>query len=535
MMPVRTSSSVNSRNTRLHLQTLGEYRRWFLLFMAMMLVGWESLAAANYANARSNSLEEGECLAILRETASAIGAQGEEEVAAENWIPQINNFTCSLDVSKTVDTRGPVMGDGYFYYEDTGIHIIYNDTIRIQYSVGGPENSFTRQSTTFHGFPAVYTKPVDCGVSGCMESFEWLVPDLRMQFSIMRINYEIPEGETQSRGIPFDIYAMAEVFYRIAYEHMPDADLPKPASGTTSGPDTTSGGEPDSAGTESQNTDGASGDLFGVPLGIFLLSVGLPVAGSLAGAGLSAIISAISNTASAGNVVYQRAVFTERFDQIIKQKIKEGYYIKNPNFVKNPDSPEFLPVIKQAKDAVVSYVSGSPDLGGRCGEAVKWGKQWLEEPAKEIFGSGTVVSNIDIVRQGYFENWDINHTSTKLILPNGERLVPDVHESMVAGKAVVYNEADWVKKYANIIGGKVTVEYPSTEDEVINILEGVGKDTGAAHIKRSNSYSKNPAYFDLLIKSYTENPAVKPPAPHKPTPAPPPDLAGLEGKPGSRR
>lgn len=534
MIPVRTSSSMNARNTQSHLHNLREYRRWFLLLLAMLLVVWISLAAANYANARSNNLEEGECLAILRETASAIGAQGEERFANEDWIPQINNYNCSLDIAKTVDTRGPVMGDGYFYYENTTIQMMQNDTIRIQYSVSGPEDNYTHQSTTFHGFPAVYSEFTDCE-AGCLEFFEWLVPDLRMQFTIMRINYEIPEGEVYSRGIPFDIHAMAEVFYRIAYEHMPDADLPKPAAGTTSGPDATTDGDPDSGGTEEQSTDEASGDIFGVPLGIFLLSVGLPVAGAVTGAGISAIVAAVSKTAAAGSMVYQRAVFTERFDQIIKQKIKDGYYIKNPNFVKNPDSPEFLPVLKEGKDAVVSYISGSPDLGGRCGEAVKWGKQWLEEPAKEIFGSETIVSNIDIVRQGYIQNWDINHTSVKMILPDGQRLVPDVHESMVAGRAVVYNEADWIKKYADTIGGKVTVECPTEEDQVINILDGVGKDAGAAHIKRSGDYSKNPSYYDLLIKSYTENPLVKLPTPHKPTPAPPPDLTGLEGKPGSRR
>lgn len=503
MKPFRKPSNVISRGTQA--SQLAGFTRWRKLtsLLACMLLIFVLFGLVQHVTAFSHTMKKGDCLSILRETGSRIGAQGDEVQVNEDWNEQVNNFTCSLVLEKTIDERGPIMGQGFFYHEYTGIYIIPNDTTSIKPIQSAADNLVDKQSTSFHGFPAIYSTQTACE-EGCMESFEWLVHDLGLQFSMMRINYEIPEGEVRSRGIPFDIFAMAESFYQVAYAHMPDAGLPEPDSGKAPG------GDSDTFVMENPAVDETGGDMFGVPFGIFLLSIGLPVAGAVTGAGISAILTALSNTASAASTVYQRAVFTERFNQIIQQKIKDGYYIKNPTFAKNPDSPEFLPILKEGKDATVSFVTGSPDLGGRCGEATQWGKQWLEGPAKEIFGNETIIGNIDITREGYFERWDVNHTSVKIILPSGERLVPDVHESLIAGRAVVYDEADWIRKYANIIGGKVIVEYSGAEGQVINDLNVLGSDAGAAHIKKSDGYSEKPGYYDLLIKSFGEHPPVKP-------------------------
>ena len=283
---------------------------------------------------------------------------------------------------------------------------------------------------------------------------------------------------------------------------------------------------------EDQSIPSGDGVLFGVPLSIVFLSLGIPIAGAISGATISAVVSALSSASTVTGVAYQKMVFKSKFDQIIQQKIKDGYYIKNPDFATNPDSPEYFPKGKEGKDALVAWATGSPDKGGRCGDATEWGKQWLTQVAIETFGQSTFVDKIDVTREGFFENWDINHRSLKLILPNGERLVPDVHESLIAGKAVVYEEKDWVKKYQDLIGsnkGDTIVERSVVEDDLINRFQFLGQDKGIKRLKSSREYLKNPTLYDQLINSYTKFPVADHiPEPKEPLPVA--DLKGLEGK-----
>jgi hypothetical protein len=109
-----------------------------------------------------------------------------------------------------IDNRGPVMGQGSYYSESTDLSIFNNEDSEIKTTISGAEDLFTREESTFHGYPALYTQD-----KGCNFVYEWLEPDKHYQFAIQRCNYEMLEGETQSHNIPFDIRQMAEVFYSV--------------------------------------------------------------------------------------------------------------------------------------------------------------------------------------------------------------------------------------------------------------------------------------------------------------------------------
>jgi|GEM_PF-1771724 len=180
-------------------------------------------------SAAPEQYQEGDCLSIMRETAGLIGAQGEEEDTYEYWNPETGELLCTTTFDKTIDERGPVMGEGYFYYENTQLHIT-NMNDEIMSTIGGPEDLFNRSVTEFHGYPALYTEDV-----GCNYAYEWFIPETHMQFSIMRCNYEMKVGETQSQNIDFDIRSMAEVFYAVAYNRLPELGMNPPEENVLQG------------------------------------------------------------------------------------------------------------------------------------------------------------------------------------------------------------------------------------------------------------------------------------------------------------
>ena len=152
---------------------------------------------------------------------------------------------------------------------------------------------------------------------GCPETFEWLVDESKLQFGISKINYEIPEGETRARGIPFDIRALAETFYGVAQERMPDLHLPPGQEGAPVQPGGVIPGEPGAPADQGVPAD------TGVPLPVALGNVAVPVAGAVAGAllalglsgmssGSAATASVVSATPRIGDVNEEGLVWSER-------------------------------------------------------------------------------------------------------------------------------------------------------------------------------------------------------------------------------
>ena len=117
--------------------------------------------------------------------------------------------------------------------------------------------------------------------------------------------------------------------------------------------------------------------------------------------------------------------FRRRFQQIVSQKMNEGHYVRNTDFLRK--------AWNQVPGRFLDLFSGHK--GGQCGEYSEWGKQWSEPLVRELFGDGAIVDSITIeeqtslVQQDIFDEADAlvqsNHTATRVILPNGESYILD--------------------------------------------------------------------------------------------------------------
>jgi Skp family chaperone for outer membrane proteins len=203
------------------------------------------------------------------------------------------------------------MGEGYFYYEQTQLYIT-NMNDEIMSIIGGPEDLFNRSVVAFHGYPALYTKD-----AGCISAFEWFVPDSQMQFSISRCNYEMKVGETSSQNIEFDIQSMAEVFYAVAYNRLPELGM----------------NPPDESALEGAQVEGMEEQLGEMPVGMEETAAGEGNAGNMvmpiSGAFLGALAAfALSNASTLGSMFAGAGTSTPQ--TMVTEQGEELYWSERP-------------------------------------------------------------------------------------------------------------------------------------------------------------------------------------------------------------
>ncbi len=150
-----------------------------------------------------------------------------------------------------------------------------------------------------------------------------------------------------------------------------------------------------------------------------------------------------------------------KMDEIIQQKIKEGYYVKNAH-TSGPIQDglttgltfggikDFDTIRKGWNNFptgwIEDWVRGM--TGGQCGEYARWGQEWMENSAKDIFGDGTVTGRIALQRNPW-----VNHAATLVITPDGERLVLDFWDGVQNEKAPqIITEKEWLAKWDKELG-----------------------------------------------------------------------------------
>jgi hypothetical protein len=154
---------------------------------------------------------------------------------------------------------------------------------------------------------------------------------------------------------------------------------------------------------------------------------------------------------------FQQAL-QDKFQQIIKDKVKEGYYVRNPNLIRKVWNN--FPITS-------STIEWWYDLkGGQCGEFADWGRQWVKDWAQQTYGPGVVVDSIWVGERssrypdGLLDSADAliqaNHVANRVILPNGESLVIDFWDGVTQyrdkGDAALANikpipEHEWTQKW----------------------------------------------------------------------------------------
>jgi len=143
----------------------------------------------------------------------------------------------------------------------------------------------------------------------------------------------------------------------------------------------------------------------------------------------------------------------------INEKLKEGYYIANPNLPKKA----WNKTVGKAIDLFTNKKQGT------CGDAYEWGADWYEPIVKEVFGPDAVMTQITVEADSLR-----NHTANEVILPNGERYIIDNWISMIEGSPCIYPEDKWIKMTKkNLLSPNATVVRGFYEDA----LEGYAKES----------------------------------------------------------
>ncbi len=156
-------------------------------------------------------------------------------------------------------------------------------------------------------------------------------------------------------------------------------------------------------------------------------------------------------------------------DQIIKDKMADHYYVRNPHlpqkFWNNTIGRVWNEMLGDWK-------------GGQCGEYGEWGADWIKDSVKEIYGDDVVVESITLER-----NSNVNHRATLVILPDGERKVLDFWDGMQKGNGQIIDEKDWVKKWNEKLGDpwwgeNKILERPAMQVDLKAFIDQYGKERG---------------------------------------------------------
>lgn len=239
-----------------------------------------------------------ECLILLREVKERTGTPG-EEVSCTSAAKFNNPSSCALCLQEYIKQGNPAL-DGYSRFEETVFLISPN--MESQVSSIRPFDPI-HQPYTFHGYPALLSQ------NESTYTFEWVDTERHLQFSLIKFGYEVRSNEWSD--LVHDIRGIADAFYAVANEKLTERENSIP-------PEIIPPAEPHPIPLEEQNSpinpaeidpeppqNPQSGqpesneNLPGLPSGILIGSLTIPILGALAGAAVSTLTSLFSTGASA--------------------------------------------------------------------------------------------------------------------------------------------------------------------------------------------------------------------------------------------
>ncbi|KUG04959.1 hypothetical protein ASZ90_017638 [hydrocarbon metagenome] len=184
-------------------------------------------------------------------------------------------------------------------------------------------------------------------------------------------------------------------------------------------------------------------------------------------------------------------------DQIIKDRMAEHYYVRNPGL------PE------KFWNNTLGWVWNEKLgdwKGGQCGEYGEWGAKWVKDSVKEIYGDDVVVESITLER-----NSNVNHRATLVILPDGERKVLDFWDGMQKGSGQIMDEKDWVKKWNEKLGEpwwgqNEILERPAMQVDLKAYMNQYGDEKGKAAFLRYYEKQGQLGAAQSVLNSYGKEP-----------------------------
>jgi hypothetical protein len=194
--------------------------------------------------------------------------------------------------------------------------------------------------------------------------------------------------------------------------------------------------------------------------------------------------------------------FTRCFEQSVRDRIAEGYYVKNYSFVRG---------VRTAGGGLNPFLDKS--RGGRCGEYGEWGMKWIK-PCVDLYFPGALVDDLFIEEKSSAHEKHVgdyvdaiyaaNHRATRVVLPDGRRFVVDYWDAVGSGDPELQPQTAWVKKWRDRIGPADSV-LSTSDDEVIlkKAVVRLGEEKGLALFRKQNKRLVNP---EIWIKSWQREP-----------------------------
>lgn len=173
---------------------------------------------------------------------------------------------------------------------------------------------------------------------------------------------------------------------------------------------------------------------------------------------------------------------------VIKTQLAAGYYVKNPTIISK--------AWNNTLGGLINWMAGYK--GGQCGEFGEWGMKWSEPFITKSFGKGAIITDIVC-----FRNSLIGHRATRVILPNGDRVVLDYWEGMATGKPAVYPEDQWIAKWKAKLGGSPEIHRTGDELGLKQMIQTFGEEKGS---RLFMSQAKDKEKAQAVLNSWRKNP-----------------------------
>jgi Skp family chaperone for outer membrane proteins len=265
-------------------------------------------------SAAQGTFQEGDCLNILREAAGRMGIEGEELEHSEDINAETGKFICRIFYSNEINEHPNSLareeGKNYYFVDNVQMSINnYNSQL-----ISSLDNYMSREAVTFHGYEANYAEDTEGG--GIIKAIEWFVPGPDLQFDISRWVYEYSD-DGFSQNLTFDIRSMAEVFYAVAYNRLPELGM----------------NPPDESALEGAQVEGMEEQLGEMPVGMEETAAGEGNAGNMvmpiSGAFLGALAAfALSNASTLGSMFAGAGTSTPQ--TMVTEQGEELYWSERP-------------------------------------------------------------------------------------------------------------------------------------------------------------------------------------------------------------
>jgi hypothetical protein len=196
--------------------------------------------------------------------------------------------------------------------------------------------------------------------------------------------------------------------------------------------------------------------------------------------------------------------FTRCFEQSVRDKIAEGYYVKNYSFMRH---------VRTAGAALNPFLDKS--RGGRCGEYGEWGMKWIK-PCVDQYFPGAVVDDLFVEEKSTVHKkhvgdyvdaiYEANHRAARVVLPDGRRFVVDYWDAVGSGSPELQPQTVWVKKWRDRIGFADSVLSASDDEAILKkAVLRLGEEKGFDLFRKQNKGLKN-AHPEIWIKSWQREP-----------------------------